>query len=90
MGGNEHSGRQPAHVELRLKKGMISSRQLSEITGVTMGTIHSWTKSGFITVAYVDGEGKGSRRVYSESVAVDEVRDVIQVVGACPYGHKIR
>ena len=90
MAGNEHSGRQPAHVEMKLKKGMISSRQLSEITGVTMETLQKWIRTGFVTVAYVDGEGKGSRRVFRESVAVDEVRGVIQAVGACPYEHKTR
>ncbi len=90
MGGNEHSGRRPAHEEMKLKKGMISSRQLSEITGVTMGTLDTWTVAGFITVAYVDGEGKGSRRVFRGSVAVPEVEAVIAGVRACPYEHKDR
>ncbi len=81
-------GRKPAHEELNLKGGMISSRQLSEITGVTMGTLEKWVASRFITVAYVVGEGKASRRVYEESVAVPEVESVIAGVRACPYEHK--
>lgn len=90
MAGNEHSGRRPAHEEMRLKRGEISSRQLSDITGVSMGTLHTWVVTGFITVARVDGEGKGSRRVFKESVAVDEVRAVVRGVRACPYEHKDR
>lgn len=88
MAGNEHSGRRPAHEEMKLKRGLISTRQLSGITGVSMGTLDKWTIAGFITVDYVDGEGKGSRRVFRESLAVDEVRAVVRGVRACPYEHK--
>ncbi len=88
--GNSNSGRKPAHVEMRLKKGMISSRQLSTITGVSMETLHYWTKKGFITTAYIDGEGKGSRRVFREQVAVNEVTDLVQALQACPYDHKMQ
>jgi len=83
-------GRKPAHEEMKLRKGYISSRQLSEMTGVSMGTLDTWTVTGFITVAYVDGEGKGSRRVFRESVAVPEVESVIAGVRGCPYEHKDR
>lgn len=86
--GNSNSGRKPAHVEMKLKKGHISTRQLSTITGVTMDTLNYWTKVGFITTAYIDGEGKGSRRVYREQVAVHEVTDLVQALEACPYSHK--
>lgn len=86
--GNQNSGRKPAHVEMRLKKGHISTRQLSTITGVSMRTIDYWTKVGFITTAYIDGEGKGSRRVYKETVAVHEVTNLIEAMQACPYEHK--
>lgn len=53
-----------------------------------MDTLHYWTKSGFISTAYVDGEGKGSRRVFRETVAVYEVTNLIQALQACPYNHK--
>lgn len=86
--GNSNSGRKPAHVEMKLKKGHVSTRQLSTITGVSMGTLHYWTKAGFITTAYIDGEGKGSRRIYKEAVAVHEVTGLIEALQACPYDHK--
>ena len=53
-----------------------------------MDTLHYWTKAGFITTAYIDGEGKGSRRVYKEAVAVHEVTNLIEALQACPYEHK--
>ncbi|KKK54006.1 hypothetical protein LCGC14_3089090, partial [marine sediment metagenome] len=46
--------------EMKLRKGDISTRQLSGISGVSMRTLDTWVKAGFITTAYVDGEGKGS------------------------------
>lgn len=88
MSGNASSGRRPAHEEMKLRKGEISTRQLSSETGVSMHTLDQWTNAGFITMAYVDGEGKGGRRVYKEKVAVLEVIELIRVIGNCPYGHK--
>ncbi len=89
MTGSKNSGRRPAHEELRLRRGEISSRQLSDTTGVSMSTLDAWTKSGWVTVARrVDGKGKGSRRIFNEAVAVDEVDLVVQVLEACPYNHK--
>ncbi len=89
MSGNTKSGRRPAHVELKLKRGHISSRQLSEMTGVSMSTLDAWTNAGFVKTAYVVGEGKASRRVYKKS-AIYEVSKVSQAMQACPYEHKIK
>lgn len=89
MGGNFNSGRRPAHEELKLKRGQISSRQLSEMTGVSMSMIDQWTNAGFITPVYVDGEGKGARRVFKKST-IYEISKIAQAMQACPYEHKIK
>ncbi len=88
--GNQNSGRKPAHEEMKLRKGDISTRQLSGISGVSMRTLDTWVKAGFITTAYVDGEGKGSRRVFKKTVAVHEVTSLIEAMQACPYEHKVQ
>lgn len=88
MMGNTNSGRRPAHVEMNLQRGEVSSRQLSDLTGVSMRTLDWWAKSGILVPARQDGKGKGSRRVYRETVAVDDVKHLVLAIRACPYEHK--
>ncbi len=84
-------GRRPAHEEMNLRKGYISTRQLSDLTGVSMRLLDYWLKSEIIVPHHVEGDeghGKGSRRVFREDVAVPQVYRISRAVAACPYGHK--
>lgn len=86
--GNAKSGRRPAHEEMKLKKGQLSSRQVSEQAGVSMGMLDWWAKKGFLDYAHDQiGEGKGSRRVWTK-MAPWGVKDLVNRLDACPYDHK--
>ena len=93
MSGNRQSGRRPANEEMKLRKGEISTRQLSDITGVSMKMLGNWIKSEIIVPHRIEGDqshGKGSRRVFREEVAVQQVSRVSRAVAACPYNHKTK
>ena len=83
------SGRRPAHEEMDLEEGMISSRQLSERTGVSMRQLDWWVKAGFL-IPHQAGIGKGSRRLWRESM-VETIAGhggLVDRMKACPYDHK--
>ena len=85
--GSSNSGRRPAHEEMKLRRGQLSSRQVSDQTGVGMRTLDWWAQKGFLdSVHHNDSEGKGSRRVWSKN-APAFVIDLAQHIGDCPYDH---
>ncbi len=84
-------GRRPASEEMRLRRGRITSRQVSEQSGVPYPRIDYWTKVGFLKTTSHRGEkghGKGSRRVFNEATIFDDLDDLIERMQACPYEHK--
>ena len=82
------SGRRPAHEEMNLQRGFITTRQLSNLTGVSLDMLGWWARSEFISTAFVVGKDRGSRRVFLERVAVSQVTKLLEAIRACPYEHK--
>lgn len=83
-----NQGRRPAHEEMKLLPGFISTRQLSEATEIDQDLIDMWTRAGLIQPAQHIGEGKGSRRVW----LVEQAEEILQLrerITACPYEHRV-
>jgi len=85
-------GRRPASEEMNLRKGKVTSRQVSEQSGISYARIDYWSKIGFLKVASHRGEkghGKGSRRVFNEDTIFEDLKDLVARMEACPYDHKV-
>lgn len=85
--GTSNSGRRPAHEEMRLKANQLSSRQVADLTKISMARLDWWAKSGFVSPIKVVGEGKGSVRIWHKDI-IWEIKDLAHRLDACPYDHK--
>lgn len=78
-------GRHPARVELRHPRGMLSSEQVVEQTGITYRQLDYWTRRGWLEPAE-GGNGSGDPRRWAPAV-VDHVFDLLGAIRECPYDH---